>query len=389
MRQFGDRIPFNWPYMTGRELHYIAQCHANGRFAGDGAFTRLCHQWLRDRTGAPGALLTHSCTAALEMAAILLDLQPGDEVIMPSFTFVSTANAFVLRGAVPVFVDIRPDTLNLDERQVEAAITPRTKAIAPVHYAGVAAEMDTINAIAARHGLAVVEDAAQGVASRYKGRPLGSLGTYGAFSFHETKNVISGEGGALIVNDPSKVLEAEIVREKGTDRSRFLRGEVDKYTWRSVGSSFLPGELIAAFLWAQLQEADEITAIRLAAWDRYHALTARLEGDGLLRRPVVPADCTHNAHMFYILLADGIDRQAVLTGLSEAGVSAVFHYVPLHSSPAGLELGRSVGSMAVTDHLHGRLIRLPLWCGLTEAQQDRVVDTLSDLLHSGAVRTAG
>lgn len=388
MRQHGDRVPFNWPYMTGRELHYIAQCHANGRFAGDGAFTRLCHQWLRDRTGAPGALLTHSCTAALEMAAILLDLQPGDEVIMPSFTFVSTANAFVLRGAVPVFVDIRPDTLNLDETLIEAAITPRTKAIAPVHYAGVGAEMDTINAIAARHGLAVVEDAAQGVASSYKGRPLGSLGTYGAFSFHETKNVISGEGGALIVNDPTKVLEAEIVREKGTDRSRFLRGEVDKYTWRSVGSSFLPGELIAAFLWAQVQEADSITATRLAAWDRYYALTQPLEAAGLLRRPVVPADCTHNAHMFYILLADGIDRQAVLTGLAEGGVNAVFHYVPLHSSPAGMELGRSVGPMTVTDHLHGRLIRLPLWCGISEAQQERVVDTLSVVLHSGAVRGA-
>lgn len=389
MRQYGDKVPFNWPYMTGRELHYIAQCHANGRFAGDGAFTRLCHQWLRDRTGAPGALLTHSCTAALEMAAILLDLQPGDEVIMPSFTFVSTANAFVLRGAVPVFVDIRPDTLNLDERQIEAAITPRTKAIAPVHYAGVGAEMDAINAIAARHGLAVVEDAAQGVASTYKGRPLGSLGTYGAFSFHETKNVISGEGGALIVNDPSKVLEAEIVREKGTDRSRFLRGEVDKYTWRSVGSSFLPGELIAAFLWAQLQEADSITDVRLAAWDRYYAMIEPLEAAGLLRRPVVPADCTHNAHMFYILLADGIDRQAVLTGLAERGVSAVFHYVPLHSSPAGLELGRADAPLPVTDHLHGRLIRLPLWCGLSEAQQERVVDALTDLLHSDAVRSEG
>lgn len=388
MRQLDDRVPFNWPYMTGREMHYIAQCHANGRFAGDGAFTRLCHQWLRERTGAPGALLTHSCTAALEMAAILLELQPGDEVIMPSFTFVSTANAFVLRGAVPVFVDIRPDTLNLDERQIEAAITPRTKAIVPVHYAGVSAEMDTITAIAARHGLAVVEDAAQGVASSYKGRALGSLGTYGAFSFHETKNVISGEGGALIINDPSKVLEAEIVREKGTDRSRFLRGEVDKYTWRSVGSSFLPGELIAAFLWAQLQEADSITAVRLAAWGRYYAMTQPLEAAGLLRRPLVPVDCTHNAHMFYILLADGIDRQAVLNGLSEGGVSAVFHYVPLHSSPAGQELGRSSGPMTVTDHVHGRLIRLPLWCGLSESQQERVVDTLSAVLHSGAVRGA-
>ncbi|QCL75029.1 MULTISPECIES: dTDP-4-amino-4,6-dideoxygalactose transaminase [Agrobacterium] len=387
VQQQGDIIAFNWPYMTGRELHYIAQCHANGRFAGDGAFTRLCHQWLRERTGAPGALLTHSCTAALEMAAILLNLQPGDEVIMPSFTFVSTANAFVLRGAVPVFVDIRPDTLNLDETQIEAAITSRTRAIAPVHYAGIGAEMDQINAIAAKHGLAVVEDAAQGVASFYRGQPLGSLGTYGAFSFHETKNVISGEGGALIVNDPAKVLEAEIVREKGTDRSRFLRGEVDKYTWRRVGSSFLPGELIAAFLWAQLQEADSITATRLTAWNRYFSLTETLEGAGLLRRPFVPPHCTHNAHMFYILLADGIDRGAVLSGLAAAGVNAVFHYVPLHSSPAGL--GRYDGSLPVTDHLHGRLIRLPLWCGLTEAQQQRVVETLSGLLHSAMVRAAG
>lgn len=389
LRQQGETVPFNWPYMTGRELHYIAQCHANGRFAGDGAFTRLCHQWLRDRTGAPGALLTHSCTAALEMAAILLDLQPGDEVIMPSFTFVSTANAFVLRGAVPVFVDIRPDTLNIDETKIEAAITPRTRAIAPVHYAGVGAEMDKINDIAARHGLAVVEDAAQGVASTYRGRPLGSLGTYGAFSFHETKNVISGEGGALIVNDPAKVLDAEIIREKGTDRSRFLRGEVDKYTWRSVGSSFLPGELIAAFLWAQLQEADSITATRLAAWDRYFALIEPLEAAGLLRRPVVPDHCVHNAHMFYILLADGIDRHAVLKGLGAAGVNAVFHYVPLHSSPAGQELGRTDGDLPVTDHLHGRLIRLPMWCGISEAQQERVVDVLSGLLRSGAVRAVG
>lgn len=375
-----DTIPFNWPYMTGRELHYIAQCHANGRFAGDGAFTRLCHQWLRDRTEAPGALLTHSCTAALEMSAILLNLQPGDEIIMPSYTFVSTANAFVLRGAVPVFVDIRPDTLNLDETLIESAITPRTRAIAPVHYAGVGAEMDIITAIAARHGLAVVEDAAQGIGSRYNGRPLGSIGTFGAFSFHETKNVIAGEGGALIVNDPAHLLEAEIIREKGTDRGRFLRGEVDKYTWRSVGSSFLPGELIAAFLWAQLQEADSITAKRLEAWDRYYALTGPLEAAGLMRRPVVPSHCAHNAHMFYILLADGIDRHTVLTGLTQAGVNAVFHYVPLHSSPAGRELGRTNGPLSVTDRLHGRLIRLPLWCGISAAQQERVVEALASLL---------
>ena len=383
----GETVPFNWPYITGRELHYIAQCHVNGRFAGDGAFTKLCHQALRDRTGAAGALLTHSCTAALEMAAILLNLQRGDEVIMPSFTFVSTANAFVLRGAVPVFVDIRPDTLNLDETLVEAAITPRTRAIVPVHYAGVSAEMDTINAIAARHGLHVVEDAAQGVASTYKGRPLGTLGAFGAFSFHETKNIISGEGGALLITDPSMVLDAEIVREKGTDRSRFLRGEVDKYTWRGVGSSFLPGELIAAFLWAQLQEVDGITARRLATWDRYHALLAPLEASGMLRRPVVPEECTQNGHMYYILLAEGVDRTTVLSRLAAAGVNAVFHYVPLHSSPAGLQLGRSPAQLPVTNRLHGRLIRLPMWCGLTEAQQTRVVDTLGTILDDPAVWT--
>lgn len=383
-----DKIAFNWPYMTGRELHYIAQCHANGRFAGDGNFTRLCHDWLRRRTGAPAALLTHSCTAALEMAAILLDLQPGDEVIMPSFTFVSTANAFVLRGAVPVFVDIRADTLNLDETLIEAAITPRTRAIVPVHYAGVGAEMDKINEIAERHGLSVVEDAAQGVAASYKGRALGSLGTYGAFSFHETKNVISGEGGALIVNDPSKVLDAEIIREKGTDRSRFLRGEVDKYTWRNIGSSFLPGELIAAFLWAQLQEADSITEMRLQIWRRYFELTKPLEDAGLLRRPIVPPDCQHNAHMFYIILAEGIDRTAVLSRLSAVGINAVFHYVPLHSSPAGRNLGRTSGTLSVTETQHARLIRLPLWCGLTHAQQDRVVNTLTEVLKDMRVSLA-
>lgn len=370
-------IPFNWPHMTGKELYYIAESHFNGRLAGDGPFTKSCHRWIEDRTGCHKALLTHSCTAALEMAALLLDIQPGDEVIMPSYTFVSTANAFVLRGGVPVFVDIREDTLNLDERLIEAAITPRTRAIAPVHYAGVACEMDTIMDIASRHGLKVVEDAAQGVMSSYKGRALGSIGDFGAFSFHETKNVISGEGGALLVNDPAQALRAEIIREKGTDRTRFFRGEVDKYTWQEVGSSFLPGELIAAFLWAQLEEAQSITDDRMASWNRYHAALAPLEARGLLRRPVVPETCQHNAHMYYVLLSKGIDRQGVLSSLKDNDISSVFHYVPLHSSPAGLRYGRVHGSMEFTDAQSARLIRLPLWVGLTPAQQDRIVNVLT------------
>ncbi|MGW7773351.1 dTDP-4-amino-4,6-dideoxygalactose transaminase [Pseudomonas machongensis] len=369
-------IPFNRPHMTGKELYYIAEANFGGKLAGDGSFTKRCHHWLEQSTGCAKALLTHSCTAALEMSALLLDIQPGDEVIMPSYTFVSTANAFVLRGAVPVFVDIREDTLNLDERLIEAAITKRTKAIVPVHYAGVACEMDTIMEIASRHGLKVVEDAAQGVMSRYKGRALGSIGDLGAFSFHETKNVISGEGGALLVNDPQLALRAEVIREKGTDRSRFFRGEVDKYTWQEAGSSFLPGELIAAFLWAQLEEAHSITTDRLAAWDHYHHALAPLEASGLLRRPIIPDTCEHNAHMYYVLLAQHIDRQAVLSELKRNHVYSVFHYVPLHSSPGGQRYGRVHGSMTVTDTLSERLIRLPLWCGLPREEQDHVLETL-------------
>jgi dTDP-4-amino-4,6-dideoxygalactose transaminase len=315
------------------------------------------------------------------MAALLLDIQPGDEIIMPSYTFVSTANAFVLSGGVPVFVDIREDTLNLNERLIEAAITTRTKAIAPVHYAGVACEMDTIMAIAKRHNLKVVEDAAQGVMASYKGRALGSIGDLGAYSFHETKNVISGEGGALLVNDPELALRAEIVREKGTDRSRFFRGEVDKYTWQEVGSSFLPGELIAAFLWAQLEEADRITQERLVSWQRYHELLKPLESMGTLRRPIVPDDCQHNAHMYYVLLAPEIDRQKVLNELNRNGIGAVFHYVPLHSSPAGQHYGRAHDSLAVTINLSERLMRLSLWVGLSEQQQDRVVDVLKTAVN--------
>lgn len=370
------RIPFNFPYMTGKELYYIAEAHFNGALAGDGPFTARCHKWLEACTGCNKALLTHSCTAALEMAALLLDIHPGDEVIMPSYTFVSSANAFVLRGATPVFIDIREDTLNLDEQLIRAAITPRTKAIVAVHYAGIACEMDTIMEIARSHGLRVIEDAAQGMMASYKGRALGSIGDLGAYSFHETKNVISGEGGALLVNDRTLALRAEIIREKGTDRSRFFRREVDKYTWQEVGSSFLPGELIAAFLWAQLEEADAITQDRLASWDRYHAALADIEAEDLIRRPIIPADCRHNAHMYYVLLAPDIDREAVLASLERNGINSVFHYVPLHSSPAGKRHGRVNGGMAVTDMQSARLIRLPLWVGLTEESQHRVTNAL-------------
>jgi dTDP-4-amino-4,6-dideoxygalactose transaminase len=359
-------IKFNRPYMTGHELGLISEAHASGHLSGDGAFTRACHEWLEERTGCQKALLTHSCTAALEMTALLLDLEPGDEVIMPSFTFVSTANAFVLRGAVPVFVDIRADTLNVDENLVEAAITDRTKAICVVHYAGVACEMDTVMRIANRHGLIVVEDAAQGILSSYKGQPLGSIGALGALSFHETKNVMSGEGGALLVNDPAYIDRAEIIREKGTNRSKFFRGQVDKYTWVDVGSSYLPGEIVAAFLSAQLDEADAITRRRLDLWDRYHAWAEPLEREGLVRRPIVPEECVHNAHMYYLLLPNLERRTHFIRTLADAGVGAVFHYVPLHSSPAGLRYGRVHGSMDVTDEMTDRLVRLPMWLGLEE-----------------------
>jgi dTDP-4-amino-4,6-dideoxygalactose transaminase len=376
-----DAIPFNRPYVTGKELVYQGEALGHSHLSGDGAFTKRCHQWIEQRTGCAKALLTHSCTSALDMAALLLDLESGDEVIMPSFTFVSTANAFVLRGAVPVFVDIRGDTLNLDESLIEAAITPRTRAIAPVHYAGVSCEMDTMLAIAKRHNLAVIEDAAQGVMASYKGRALGAIGDLGSFSFHETKNIISGEGGALLVNDPAMVTRAEIIREKGTDRERFFRGEVDKYTWQDLGSSFLPSEMIAAFLWAQLEEAERITRERLAIWDRYHAMLAPLEQSGLLRRPVIPADCRHNGHIYYVLLAPGIDRQAVLRELKSQQIGSVFHYVPLHSSPAGLRYGRADGGLQLTTSLSERLIRLPLWVGLGENQQQRVCDVLGGILR--------
>lgn len=375
-----DRIPFNRPYMTGNELDNMAEAQRALHLSGDGGFTARCHRWIEQQTGCARALLTHSCSSALDMSALLLDIAPGDEIIMPSFTFVSTANAFVLRGGVPVFVDIREDTLNLDERLIEAAITPRTRAIAPVHYAGVGCEMDTIMAIARRHGLAVVEDAAQGVGASYKGRALGAIGDLGSFSFHETKNVIAGEGGALLVNDPALVQRAEIIREKGTDRARFYRGEIDKYTWQDVGSSYLPSEINAAFLWAQLEAAERITRERLALWQRYHDGLAPLEQRGLLRRPIVPDDCAHNGHIYYVLLAAGIDRHMVLSRLKDNGVASVFHYVPLHPSPAGQRFGRAHGELALTTELSERLIRLPMWVGLAEGQQQRVCDTLGTIL---------
>lgn len=376
-----DYISFNWPHMTGRELHYMARAGFEGKLSGDGAYTARCHARLAAYTGSKKALLTHSCTAALEMSAFLLNLEPGDEVIMPSYTFVSTANAFVLRGAVPVFVDIRADTLNIDEQRIADAITARTKAIVPVHYAGVACEMDTIMQLAGKHGLAVVEDAAQGFMACYKGRALGGIGDLAAYSFHETKNIISGEGGCLLVNRLDMVERAEIIREKGTDRSRFFRGEVDKYTWQDIGSSFLPGEMVAAFLWGQLEDVVSITNARMALWGYYHGRLAKLEQEGLLRRPLIPADCRHNAHMYYVVLPPSIERQRILDYLKSRNIQAVSHYVPLHDSPAGKRFGRAHGVLGNTSQLSEKIIRLPLWLGLTQGQQDRVLDELENALR--------
>jgi dTDP-4-amino-4,6-dideoxygalactose transaminase len=373
----GSDVEFNRPFMTGKELEYIVEAQKGHILAGDGPFTQRCHSWLEQMIGCKKALLAHSCTAALEMAALLLDIQPGDEIIMPSYTFVSTANAFVLRGGVPVFVDIREDTLNLDETLIEDAVTPKTKVIVPVHYAGVACEMDRITQIAGRHSLKLVEDAAQGAMAAYKGRPLGGIGDLGALSFHETKNLISGEGGALLVNDPSLIQRAEIIREKGTDRSRFFRGEIDKYTWQDIGSSFLPGELTAAFLWAQFEQAQPITSARLKIWELYHSAFAGMERQGVLRRPIVPDGCQHNGHMYYLLLAPHLDRGTVLAKLKARSINAIFHYVPLHSSPAGKKYGRPHGTLSRTDTLSKRLIRVPLWVGITEDQQARVVEALA------------
>lgn len=369
-------VSFNRPFATGREHRYIEEAIDGLRLSGNGRFTRLCQSWLEERTGSEKALLTHSCTAALEMAAILADIGPGDEVILPSYTFVSTANAFVLRGGVPVFVDVRPDTLNLDETKIEAAVTSRTRAIVPVHYAGVGCDMDAIGDIARRHGLLVIEDAAQGLMSTFRGRPLGGIGHMAALSFHETKNLICGEGGALLVNDPRFVERAEIVWEKGTDRSRFFRGEVDKYSWVDVGSSFLPSEIEAAFLWAQLEEADAITRARRDLWDAYHEAFASLEAEGRVRRPVIPPEHRHNAHLYYLLTENLEARTRLIAGLKERGIQALFHYVPLHSSPAGRRYGRTAGDLPNTDAAADRLVRLPLWTGMDGGTVERIAEAV-------------
>ncbi len=369
-------IPFNVPPFLGTEPDYIMQAVKAQKICGDGQFTKLCNKWLEDKTGTAKALLTTSCTHSLEMAALLLDIQPGDEVIMPSFTFVSTADAFVLRGAKIVFVDIRPDTMNIDEKLIEDAITDKTKAIVPVHYAGVACEMDTITEIAKRHNLAVVEDAAQAVMSEYKGRALGTIGDYGCYSFHETKNYSMGEGGALLIKDPKMADEAEIIREKGTDRSRFLRGQIDKYTWVNFGSSYLPSDMNAAYLWAQLQKADMINDNRLASWQRYYDAFEELERDGFVERPIIPEDCKHNAHMFYLKTKDIEERTRLISYLKENGVMAVFHYIPLHSAPAGKKFGRFHGEDKYTTRESERLVRLPMYYGLTDEDITKAIDAV-------------
>jgi dTDP-4-amino-4,6-dideoxygalactose transaminase len=370
-------IPFNAPPIVGSEVEYMQSAMASGKLCGDGGFTRRCQQWMEQHFGSKKVLLTPSCTASLEMAALLIDLQPGDEVIMPSYTFVSTANAFVLRGATIVFVDVRPDTLNIDETLIEAAITPKTRAIVPVHYAGVACEMDSIMALAAKHKLYVIEDAAQGVMSQYKGRALGTIGHIGCFSFHETKNYTAGgEGGATLINDVKLVDRAEIIREKGTNRSQFFRGQVDKYTWRDIGSSYLMADLQAAYLWAQLEAAEQINQQRLRLWQRYYDALQPLAAAGRIELPVVPKNCRHNAHMFYIKLRDSDDRQALINWMKEAEILTVFHYIPLHSSPAGERFGRFHGDDAFTTRESERLLRLPLFYNLSDNNQRTVISSL-------------
>jgi dTDP-4-amino-4,6-dideoxygalactose transaminase len=376
------KIPFGKPAIVGPELEYIAQAVASGSIAGDGVFTRKSHALLQSLLGCKSALLTHSGTAALEMAAILCDIQPGDEVIMPSFTFVTTANAVVLRGGVPVFVDIREDTLNLDERLIEAAITPRTKAITVVHYAGRACDMDTVMAIADRHGLRVVEDAAHALLSRYRGRSLGAIGHLGCVSFHETKNVISGEGGALLINDPELIERAEIIREKGTNRSRFFRGQVDKYTWVDIGSSYLPSELVSAFLYAQLERVEEINEKRREICRMYHARLRDLSASGRIHIRETLEGEDFNGHIFYLITKDLEERTALIRHLGDRGIAAVFHYVPLHSSPAGMQYGRSHGRLPVTDRIGDRLLRLPLFLELTAADIERVCDEIHRFYRS-------
>ncbi|WP_312631836.1 dTDP-4-amino-4,6-dideoxygalactose transaminase [Pantoea piersonii] len=370
-------IPFNAPPIVGSELEYMQSAMASGKLCGDGGFTRRCQQWMEQRFGSKKVLLTPSCTASLEMAALLINLQPGDEVIMPSYTFVSTANAFVLRGATIVFVDIRPDTLNIDESKIEAAITEKTRAIVPVHYAGVACEMDAIMALAAQYKLWVIEDAAQGVMSRYKGRALGTIGHIGCFSFHETKNYTAGgEGGATLINDAALIERAEVIREKGTNRSQFFRGQVDKYTWRDIGSSYLMADLQAAYLWAQLEAAERVNQQRLRLWQRYYDALQPLAAKGRIELPTLPAACEHNAHMFYIKLRDSDDRQALISWMKEAEILTVFHYIPLHSSPAGEEFGRFHGADLFTTRESERLLRLPLFYNLTDNNQNTVISSL-------------
>lgn len=377
-------IHFNKPFIAGKELFYIAQAVTFGNIGGDGHFTKRCSQLLEQRFGIHRVLLTPSCTAALEMAAILCDLKPGDEVIMPSFTFVSTANAVVRLGASPVFVDIRPDTLNIDDALIESAITSRTKAIVPVHYAGVGCEMDRIMAIADKYGLLVVEDAAQGVNAFYNGRALGTIGHLGCYSFHETKNYICGEGGALCINDHAMVERAEIIRDKGTNRKQFFRGQVDKYTWVDVGSSYVPSEVASAFLYAQLELLDEISERRRRIYQIYRRELKPLEAAGLIRLPRIPEDCSGNYHMFYILVRDGDTRDALLRYLRQRAIHAVFHYVPLHSSPMGRAVGISEGDLPVTEDLSHRLIRLPFYHDITEGDQLRVAAGVRDGLHCHA-----
>ena len=370
-------INFNIPPYTGKELEYMKQAIDAHKICGDGIFTKRCNQWIEEKTGTSEALLTTSCTHATEMAALLCGIGEGDEVIMPSFTFVSTADAFVIRGAKAVFVDIRPDTMNMDETLIEDAITDRTKAIVPVHYAGVSCEMDTIMDIAEKHHLTVIEDAAQGVMSQYKGKALGTIGDYGCYSFHETKNYSMGEGGALLIKNPNDIEKAEIIREKGTDRSKFFRGQVDKYTWVDYGSSYLPSDLNAAYLWAQLELADEINENRLASWKQYYESLKDLKEKELLELPVIPAECVHNAHMFYIKAKDLSERTALIEYLKKNGVLSVFHYIPLHTAPAGKKYGRFHGEDRYTTRESERLLRLPMYYGLKESE----ISYITDLIH--------
>ena len=371
-------ICFNVPPCTGHEMTYIAEAVASHKICGDGQFTKKCSAWLEQRFNAHRVLLTTSGTTALDMASLLCELQPGDEVILPSFTFSSTANAFVNYGARLVFVDIRPDTMNIDETKIEAAITDKTKVIVAMHYAGVACEMDTIMDIARRHGLLVIEDAAQAVMSSWKGRPLGTIGDVGCYSFHETKNYSMGEGGAVVVNNPAFVERAEILREKGTDRARFFRGQVDKYTWVDIGDSFLPSALNAAYLWAQLEMADEINENRLKSWNAYREAFQDLADAGRVELPTVPEGCVHNAHMFYLKCRDLSERTELIRFLKERDILAVFHYVPLHSAPAGLKYGRFCGEDVYTTRESDRLVRLPLYFGLTSEDQARVIAAVRD-----------